>query len=111
MTGAEGAGRTYECLNGTSGWLLDPDSGMHQLSNQELALAKMEYDFHRDLRLKELYPKMTVAGRSKGAERPANIINEAPARGPAEKLYFDVESGLLIKRKYARVTFNDGIVP
>ena len=111
ITGAPESGQSFECVNGDSGWAKDPDTGMHKMAPQEFALAKMDHDFQRDLRLLDLYPKMSVAGTSKVADRPAMVIVAAPASGSSEKLYFDAETGLLLKREYERVTFDDGIVP
>jgi hypothetical protein len=38
------------------------------------------------------------------------VVEATPAAGPAEKLYFDAETGLLVKRDFERVTLEDGIV-
>jgi hypothetical protein len=44
------------------------------------------------------------------AGRAVYVVEAAPAAGPAEKLYFDTESGLLVKHDFERVTLEDGIV-
>jgi hypothetical protein len=43
-------------------------------------------------------------------DRDAYIVEASTADGATEKLYFDVESGLLVRRDFERVTIDDGIV-
>ncbi|HLY18688.1 MAG TPA: hypothetical protein VKR61_15755 [Bryobacteraceae bacterium] len=105
-----GFGVVETVLDGDNGWEKNPDSGMHAMSNTDLAIAKRDHHFYREVRLKELFPKMEAAAPEKVNGRAANVIEATPASGPAEKLYFDAESGLLVKRDFERVTLEDGIV-
>jgi outer membrane lipoprotein-sorting protein len=104
------AGQMQECFNGDVGWGKDPDSGLHDMSKADAASARRDYDFYRETRLKDLFPKMAYAGKSKVDDRDAYIVEASTADGATEKLYFDVESGLLVRRDFERVTIDDGIV-
>jgi outer membrane lipoprotein-sorting protein len=53
---------------------------------------------------------MEAAGTDKLDNHPVYIVQATPASGPPEKLYFDTESGLLLKRDFERITLEDGIV-
>jgi outer membrane lipoprotein-sorting protein len=97
-------------LDGENGWQKNPDSGVHAMSRTDLAIARRDYQFYREIRLKELFPKMEAAPEAKVNGRPVNVIAATPASGPPEKLYFDAETGLLVKRDFERVTLEDGIV-
>ena len=97
-------------VNGDGGWEKNPDSGTHAMSRNDLEIARRDHQFCREVQLKELFPKMTVLGAEKVAGRDVYVISAEAATGPAEKLYFDAESGLLVKRDYERVTLEDGIV-
>lgn len=97
-------------LDGDHGWEKNPDSGVHAMSRADLTTAQRDYHFFRETRLKELYPKMEAAGAEKVNDRSAYVIQATPAQGSAEKLYFDAESGLLLKRDFERITLEDGIV-
>jgi hypothetical protein len=82
--------------DGKVGWTLDPDSGVSDMGATDLAAMKLEAEFHREIRLKDLFPKMTLAGTAKVGDREAYIVDAPQAEG-TEKLYFDVQSGLLLR--------------
>lgn len=104
------AGPAGEGWNGRSGWTQDPDAGLHDMTKQELVLEKLDHDFHREMDLKALYPTMTFAGKDTVGGRAVWVIEATPADGPAEKLYFDVETGLLARRDYERINMDSGIL-
>ncbi len=105
-----GYGTIETVVDGANGWEKNPDAGVHAMSKVDLAVALREHNFYREVRLKQLYPTLAAAGASKVAGRPVYVIEATPATGTAEKLYFDAESGLLVKRDFERVTLEDGIV-
>lgn len=105
-----GYGIVETVLDGGNGWEKNPDSGVHAMSKTDLAVAQRDHHFYREVRLKELYPKMEAAGADKLNGRAVYVVEASPAAGSAEKLYFDAENGLLVKRDFERVTLEDGIV-
>ena len=105
-----GWGVVETVLDGGNGWEKNPDSGMHAMSRTDLAVAQRDHSFYREVRLKELYSKMETAGADKVEGHAVYVVEATPAAGSAEKLYFDAESGLLVKRDFERVTLEDGIV-
>jgi hypothetical protein len=104
------AGEMLEGWNGEKGWGKDPDSGLHDTEKAEQIAAKRDYDFYREIRLKELFPKMALSGKMKVDDRDAYIVEATSSDGATEKLYFDAETGLLVRRDFERVTIDDGIV-
>lgn len=105
-----GVGVVETVLDGANGWEKNPDSGVHAMSKTDLAVAQLEHHFHREVRLKDLYPSIIAAGVDHVSGRAVYVVDAAPAAGPAEKLYFDAESALLLRRDFERVTLEDGIV-
>lgn len=105
-----GYGVVETVLDGDNGWEKNPDSGVHAMSKTDLAATQRDHRFHREVRLKELYGTMAATGADKVEGRAVYVVEATPAGGPAEKLYFDAESGLLVKRDFERVTLEDGIV-
>jgi outer membrane lipoprotein-sorting protein len=105
-----GYGIVETVLNGEAGWEKNPDSGTHAMSKTDLAIAQRDHLFYREIRLKEMFPKMEVTQADKIDGRAVYAIEATPSTGPAEKLYFDAETGLMVKRDYERVTLEDGIV-
>jgi outer membrane lipoprotein-sorting protein len=109
MNIAEYGGVIETVLDGENGWQKNPDSGVHAMSRADLAIARRDHHFYRELQLKELFPKMETAAGAKVDGRSVSVITATPAGGPAETLYFDAETGLLLKRDFERVTLEDGI--
>jgi zinc protease len=93
-----GFGLVQSGFNGTVAWSQDPQSGLRELTASELADTKRDSEFHRDIKLKQLFPKMTVTGKEKVAERDVYVIEAIPTGGKPEKMYFDTQTGLLIRR-------------
>ncbi len=90
-------GPSQRGFDGTVGWNWDPDSGPNDMSPADLAGMKLESDFYRDIRLKELYPKMSLKGKEKVGDHEAYVIEAPREDGSSEKMYFDTQSGLLIQ--------------
>ncbi len=92
-----GFGIVQEGFNGTVAWGQEPQSGLREKTGLELASTKLDADFYRPLRLKQLYPKITVKGREKLGDKDAYVLEATPAEGAVETWYFDVASGLLAR--------------
>jgi len=92
-----GFGMVQRGYNGTVGWDANPQTGLRELSGGELAQMKLGSDFYRDLRLKQLFPKMTVKGVEKVKGSDAYVVEATSADGITEKMYFDAQSGLLVR--------------
>ena len=93
-------GATLEGFDGAKGWTKDT-RGVRELAGKELAEIKREADFFRYLKIKETYPQMRVLAREKVREREAYVVGATSREDSREKLYFDVESGLLVRRSLA----------
>jgi outer membrane lipoprotein-sorting protein len=83
--------------DGTTAWNQDPQTGLRELTGNELALQKREADFFRAVKLKELYPKRELKGKEKVGEREAYVVEAVPSEGGPVKMYFDTENSLLTK--------------
>lgn len=97
-----GYGVIREAYDGKVAWAEDPSTGIREKSGTEFADAKNEAEFHRALKLKQLFPTMTVKGKEKVGEREAYLIEAKPAEGSMEKWYFDTQTGLLIRQDAER---------
>jgi len=67
-----------------------PDQVLNQLKNDSL--------FNKELKLEEMYAKLTLIERSTVNDSEAYVVQATPANGAPEKLFFDVRSGLLVRR-------------
>jgi len=93
-------GATLEGFDGAKGWTKDT-RGVRELAGKELAEIKREADFFRYLKIRETYPQMRVLSKEKVRDREAYIVGATSRDDSREKLYFDVESGLLVRRSLA----------
>ena len=82
------AGKTREGFDGTVGWVEQPGAGVIEKSGLELAEAKRGAIMPRELKMKQLYPKMTVVRQDTADGRPAILVEATPAEGPVVKLFF-----------------------
>lgn len=92
-----GFGTIQQGYDGTVAWEDNPMTGPRDLTGAELSARKRDVDFYRELHLKELYPQMLVKGKEKVGERQAYLVEGTPPEGKPEKMFFDVENGLLIR--------------
>lgn len=95
-------------FDGTTAWSNDPQNGVRVLTGAELDDAKREADFYHPLDLKKLYAKMTVTGTDKVGDRQAYVVEATAVGGDPDRMYFDTESGLLVRAVNHRHT-PDGV--
>lgn len=105
-----GYGVVESVFQGDQGWEKNPDSGVHAMSKGDLEIARRDHNFYRETHLKELYPTLGTPAQEQLEGHAVYVIEATPAGGAAEKLYFDAESGLLVKHDFERTTLEDGIV-
>ena len=80
--------------NGTSAWGHSSREGAAPLPDQLVAQLKRDAVFYKELKTEEFYSKLTFLGR----DADAYVIQATPINGPVEKLFFDVKTGLLVRR-------------
>jgi hypothetical protein len=85
-------------FNGTVGWAHSSREGATPLPEQLLVLLKRDAVFYKELKTEELYSSLTVLGRASVRDADAYVIQATPVNGPVEKLFFDVGTGLLVRR-------------
>ena len=85
-------------VSGNMGWEKNPQ-GLHDITGQQLADLKMSLQLFRNLKLKEQYTSFRVGGRKeKIGERDVYVLTGVTADKKRERLFFDAESGLLLRR-------------
>jgi hypothetical protein len=89
-------GTMERAVNGNAGWEKNP-RGLSDLGGAQLAELKTNFALFRDLRLKEQFSRMTVR-KEKLDGKDVNVIAGASQGGKRERLYFDAETGLLLRR-------------
>lgn len=85
-------------VNGTVVWGHSSQEGATPLPEQLVAQLKREAVFYKELKTEELYSNLSVLGKVQVGDSEAYVIQATPVGGPSEKLFFDVKSGLLVRR-------------
>jgi hypothetical protein len=88
---------SYNGFNGSVHWF-GTSKGDFEKNYFQLAQLKRDAEFYKPVMLKALYTKMVLIGEQKVGESNAYMIEATPADPNPEKLYFDKETGLLIRR-------------
>jgi zinc protease len=95
-------------FDGTIAWQDNPQNGLRVLSGGELDDARREANFYHPLDLRENYTKLTVSGIERVDEHDTYAVEATRADGAPDKLYFDMQSGLLVRSVKHRYT-PDGV--
>jgi len=93
-----GYGRVRRGYNGAYGFEQLPLFGYREFRGMELAEVRLTSDFRWGVRLRSLYRKMTLAGREKVGGADAHVVVATPASGLPARLYFDAQTGLLVRK-------------
>jgi hypothetical protein len=94
-----GFGQVREGFDGTLGWEENPQTGILEKGAQNLSVAKRGAEFYEELRLRELYPKMAFKGVQRVGQSSAYLIDADPGDGSFRKMYFDTDTGLLVRNE------------
>ena len=98
-----GYGVVEQGFGNSIAWAKDPERGVREITGAELAQMKRTADFYSSLKMKEMYPKMTLKGKKeKVGEGEAYVIEAALPEGGSEKMYFDAKTGLLLRSDQER---------
>lgn len=92
-----GIGIIIEAYDGKTGWSRDPIQGSRDKAGDELLQAKLISNFHRDINMEKLYSKIEVKGVDKVAGADVYVLVATPQGLPAETLYFDQKTALLLR--------------
>jgi photosynthetic reaction center cytochrome c subunit len=84
-------------FDGARAWARD-SKGTDQLNDQFAEALRHEAEFFNGARLRELYPNLTAVGRETLGGRETYVVGAPAPDGGGEKLYFDAQTGLLVRR-------------
>ncbi len=90
-------GDALTVFDGQAGWVSFPDRPTRRMHNGEVDGAKMDADLQFSLHIQELFPELSVDYPEKINGHGANVLLGARKGLPPVKLYFDAQSGLLVR--------------
>jgi len=90
-------GEVRQGFNGKTGWVKS-SQGLREMNANELATLKQSLELSKAIKISEPFPRMTVTGREKVGDSEAYVLEHKPADGVTEKLFFDAQTGLLLRK-------------
>lgn len=90
-------GDSITAFDGHVGWIGAPGRPVREMSGGELEGAKLDADFFFPLRLKEMFTKLESEQAVKIGDHEANVVSGFADNQPVIRLYFDMQSGLLLR--------------
>ena len=97
-------------FDGETHWVQTPGGTFTDSGPQEIAGMERDSEVYSAGRIKSLFESMKLENKARLSGRDVYVIEGKPPKGPAEKLFFDVESGLLVRWDMARREPNRGTV-
>lgn len=90
-------GTVKKGFDGETQWVQTPAGTVTDSSEQEIAEVERDAEIYRAGKIKNLYEKVKLESKARLSGRDVYMIEGIPAKGPSEKLFFDVENGLLVR--------------
>ena len=85
-------------FNGSAAWGHSSRDGLMPLPDQVLNQMKFDSVFNKELKLTAVYSSLTLIGKTSVNDSEAYVVQATQANGDPEKLFFDVRTGLLVRR-------------
>lgn len=95
-------GTVKKGFDGETQWVQTPAGTVSDSSEQEIAEVERDAEIYRAGKIKSLYQSLKMGAKARLGGRDVHMIEGEQAKGPAEKLFFDVENGLLVRWDMAR---------
>jgi len=94
-------GESITAFDGSGGWLTGRE-GPHPMTAAEAEAAKLDADLYFPLHVKQMFTGFRVRPSEKVGDRDAYLVVGANEGKPPLKLYFDAQTGLLLRQvRYA----------
>jgi len=90
-------GDSVTAFNGQVGWLATPGRPVHDMGGAELYAARLDADLHLANDLPKLFHDFKTVKKAKVGEHQANEVLATNPNQAAVHLYFDDQSGLLVR--------------
>ncbi|HEX6730966.1 MAG TPA: hypothetical protein VF074_13170 [Pyrinomonadaceae bacterium] len=95
-------GTVKKGFDGQTQWAQTPAGTVSDSSEQEIAEVERDAEIYRAGKIKSLYQQVKLESKARLSGRDVYMVEGIPAKGPSEKLFFDVENGLLVRWDMAR---------
>ena len=94
----DGFGDVLNIFDGKSGWTSNPAQGSRLREGKELEQFRHQSTYDRDVNLEKAFTSLVVRGVENVGDRKTYVLVGSTSGLPDEILYFDVDSGLVLRR-------------
>jgi len=91
------SGDGFETINGQAGWTLVPGRPLRNMNQGDLQAASIDADLHLAAHLKSSFADLKVRPDQQIEGRTVSVIQARNPQLPPVELYFDQQSGLLVR--------------
>lgn len=84
-------------FDGETRWVQTPAGTFSDESPKQMAEVERDAEVYRAGKIRNLYQSMSLEGKARLHGRDVYIVEGKPVKGPAEKLFFDTDNGLLLR--------------
>jgi photosynthetic reaction center cytochrome c subunit len=91
------AGESSTVFDSQNGWLRSPAGPVHDMPQADIEGAKLDADLQFPINLKKTFQGLKVIRTEKISEHDANLLFATNSSGPPLELYFDRQTGLLLR--------------
>lgn len=88
--------------DGENHWVQTPIGTFTMKGPEEMSQIERDAEVYSASRIRNLYYRIKFDSRARINGRDVYVVEGQPTKGPAEKLFFDVENGLLVRWDMAR---------
>ncbi len=93
-----GSGSMMDGFDGTTAWAKSFD-GLRLKGGDELAKVRRDAEFHRELKMKSLYPDLAYKGTEMLDGEPVQVLESRPSPSSKERFSFASKTGLLVRQE------------
>ena len=90
-------GDSFEVMNGQSGWILVPGHALRGMNSDEILAAHIDADLRLAADLKSLFTEIKGRPDQEIEGHAASVLRASSPGQPPVELYFDKQSGLLVR--------------
>jgi photosynthetic reaction center cytochrome c subunit len=90
--------QTARGFDGKDAWTQNANGAVNQAGGTDLERSRRAADLYQSINLKQEYTRLNLRGIEKVRGRDAYLVIGVPAGDNPERLYFDVQTGLLLRK-------------
>ena len=92
-----GFGALKKGFDGETNWVQTPVGTFTAQGATEMSEMERDAEVYRAGKIKNIYQELKLENNARLSGRDMYVVEGKPAKGPAEKLFFDKENGLLVR--------------